>query len=131
MIEMLGDLLAAIFGLIKKGDYKRASEQLGKIYYDMLKEDAAFFRAIPADELTHKLLKEHNYTNDHLEILAELFNVEAELDLAQGNRPGCLEYTTKSLILFEFIDNEQRTYSLARTEKMNAIKRRIETLRAE
>jgi hypothetical protein len=131
MIEMLGDLLAAILGLIKKGDYKRASEQLGKIYYDMLKEDAAFFRAIPDGELTTKLLKEHNYTNGHLEILAELFNAEAELDLAQGNRSACLEYSTKSLILFEFIDNEQKTYSLARTEKMNSIRNRIETIRAE
>ena len=131
MIEMLGDLLAAIFGLIKKGDYKKASEQLGKIYYNMLKEDAAFFRAIPADNLTHKLIKEHNYTNGHLEILAELFNAEAELDIAQGNRSGCLEYSTKSLILFEFIDYEQKTYSLARTEKMNAIRSRIETLRVD
>jgi hypothetical protein len=131
MIEMLGDLLAAVLGLIKKGDYKKASEQLGKIYYDMLKEDAAFFRAIPADELTFKLLKEHNYSNGHLEILAELFNAEAELDIAQGNRSGCLEYSTKSLILFEFIDNEQKTYSLARIEKMNAIRNRIETLGAD
>ena len=127
---MLGDLLAAVLGLIKKGDYKKASEQLGKIYYDMLKEDAAFFRAIPADELTFKLLKEHNYSNGHLEILAELFNTEAELDIAQGNISGCLEYSTKSLILFMFIDHEQKTYSLVRTEKMNAIRNRIETLRA-
>lgn len=126
MIEMLGDLLASIFGLIKKGDYKRASENLGKIYYDMLKEDAAFFRAIPADELTHKLLKEHNYTNGHLEILAELFNAEAELDLARGKRSSCLEYSTKSLILFEFIDREQKTYSSERLEKMAAISKRIE-----
>jgi hypothetical protein len=131
MIEMLGDLIAAVLGLIKKGDYKKASEQLGKIYYDMLKEDAAFFRGIPADELTLKLLKEHNYTNSHLEILAELFNAEAELDIAQGNRSGCLEYSTKSLILFEFIDNEQKTYSLARIEKMNDIRNRIETLGAD
>jgi hypothetical protein len=36
MIEMLGDLIASIMGFIKKGDYKKASEQLGRIYYDML-----------------------------------------------------------------------------------------------
>jgi hypothetical protein len=131
MLEMLGDLIAAVLGLIKKGDYIKASEQLGKIYYDMLKEDAAFFRNIPADKLTKKLLTDHNYTNGHLEILAELFNAESELDIAQGNRSGCLEYSTKSLILFEFIDNEQKTYSLARTEKMNAIRNRIEALRAD
>ena len=41
MIEMLGDLLAAIFGLVRKGDYNQASEKLERIYYDMLKEDAA------------------------------------------------------------------------------------------
>jgi hypothetical protein len=129
MIEMIGDLIASILGLIKKGDYQKASEQLGKIYYDMLKEDAAFFRTIPADELTHKLLKEHNYTNGHLEILAELFNAEAELELAQGNRSGSLEYSRKSIILFEFIDREQKTYSTDRDEKMTAIRNRIETLK--
>lgn len=126
MIEMLGDLLAAIFGLIKKGDYKRASENLGKIYYDMLKEDAAFFKEIPAGELTNKLLKEHNYTNGHLEILAELFNAEAELELVQGNKAGSLEYSRKSLILFEFIDSEQKTYYPERLNKMNSIRERIQ-----
>jgi hypothetical protein len=128
MIEMLGDLIAGILGLIKKGEYRQASEQLGRIYYDMLKEDAAFFRKIPEDDLTNSLMKEHNYTNGHLEILAELFNAESELELAQGNRSGCLEYSKKSLMLFEFIDREQKTYSLERDEKMNAIRKRIEAL---
>jgi hypothetical protein len=128
MIEMLGDLIAGILGLIKKGDYKQASEQLGKIYYDMLKEDASFFRAIPEGELTHKLLQEHNYTNGHLGILAELFNAEAKLALAQENKSGCLEYSRKSLMLFEFIDAEQKTYSLERVNKMAAIRSRIESL---
>jgi hypothetical protein len=129
MIEMIGDLIAAILGLIKKGDYINASEQLGRIYFDMLKEDASFFRAIPEEELTHKLLQEHNYTNGHLEILAELFNAEAELELAQSNRAGSLEYSSKSLILFKFIDAEQKTYTPDRIKKMTAIKERIEALR--
>lgn len=129
MIEMLDDLLAAIFRMIKKGDYTKASEQIGKIYYDMLKEDAAFFRDIPTGELTSKLLKEHNYTNGHLEILAELFNAEAELEFAKGNKSGSLEYSTKSLLLFEFIDLEQRTLYPERLQKMTAIRKRIEEIR--
>ena len=129
MIEMIGDLLAAILGLIKKGDFKRASEQLGKIYYDMLKEDATFFRAIPARELTNKLLKEHNYTNGHLEILAELFNTEAELELAQGNKSDSQEYFEKSLMLFEFIDREQKTLFPERLEKMNSIRGKIQRIK--
>ena len=110
MVEMVGELIAAILGLIKKVDYKQASKQLGRIYYDIIREDASFFLAIPEEELTRKLLREHNYTNGHLEILAELFNAEAELELAQGNTTGSLEYSGKSLKLFEFIDAEQKTY---------------------
>jgi hypothetical protein len=129
MIEMLGDLIAAILGLAGKGDYGKAAEKLERVYYDMLKEDAAFFRSIPKEELTQKLLEEHNYTNGHLEILAELFNAEAELEMAQGNRTGALEYSEKSLLLFEFTDLRQKTLSLARIDKMSSIRQRIEALK--
>ena len=129
MIEMLGDLLAAIFGLVRKGDYNQASDKLERIYYDMLKEDAAFFRSIPRDELTDVLLEKHNYTNGHLEILAELFNAEAELEMAQGNGVGSLEYSEKSLLLFEFIDTRQKTLSLERLDKMTSIRERISGLK--
>src|SRR5665648_903366 len=82
MIEMLARLIAGILGLIKNGNYKQASDQLEIIYYDMLKEDASFFRAIPEEKLTQKLLQEHNYTNGHLEILAELFNTVSSYAVA-------------------------------------------------
>jgi hypothetical protein len=125
MIEMAGKMIAGILGLIKKGEFEEAEEQLGSIYYDILKEDAAFFREIPETELTQKLLQDHNYTNGHLEVLAELFNIEAELELAQGNNSGCLEYSRKSLILFEFIDAEYKIYSDERIRKMKSIRDRI------
>lgn len=129
MIEMLGDLIAAILGLVRKGDINQASEKLERIYYDMLKEDAAFFRSIPRDKLTDVLLEKHNYTNGHLEILAELFNAEAELEMAQGNGAGSLEYSEKSLMLFEFIDTRQKTLSLERLDKMKFIRERISALK--
>jgi len=122
---MIGDLIAGIFGLVRKGNFTEASEKLERIYYDMLKEDAAFFRSIPAADLTRKLLEEHNYTNGHLEVLAELFNAEAELELAQGNKAGCIEYSEKALLLFEFIDIQQKTLSVERLDKMAAIRERI------
>ena len=112
MIAMISKLIAAIIGLIKKGEYNQASENIERIYSDFLREDSSFFLAIPEEELTVRLLKEHNYTNGHLEILAELFNVQAELELEQGNRTRSLEYSRKSLILFEFLDKVQKTYSL-------------------
>ena len=127
MIEMLGQLIAGILGLIKKGNFEQAEDQLENLYYTMLKEDSAFFRDIPVDELTDKLLHDHNYTNGHLEVLAELFSAEAELRLAKGEKSGALEYSQKSLRLFEFIDAEYKTYSQERIDKIAAIKERIKT----
>lgn len=128
MIDMFGELLAAIMGLIRKGEYTRASDQIGRIYYDMLKEDASFFRSLPEKDLTKTLLENHNYTNGHLEILAELFNAEAELALAQRNKSASLEFSGKSLVLFEFVDADQKTYSLERLNKIETIRQRIEKL---
>lgn len=128
MIEMIADLIAGILGRIKKGELKQASDELKRIYSDFLREDSSFFESIPEEELTDKLLQNHNYTNGHLEILAELFNVEAELRLAQGNKTGSLEFSKKSLKIFEFLDNEQKTYSFEKINKMEEIRKRIETL---
>jgi hypothetical protein len=128
MIEMIGDLIAGILGLIRKGDFNKASEEIGKIYHDVLREESSFFMKIPEENLTHKLLREHNYTNGHLEILAELFNIEAELEFARGNKKESLILFSKSLILFEFIDNEQKTFSFERIKKMELIRERIKEL---
>ena len=125
MIEMLGDLLAAVFGLIRKGDFEKATEHLNQIYYDMLKQDAAYFRNLPESELTDKLLNEHNFTNGHLEILAELFNAEAELALAQGEKERALTYSRKALLLFDYVDKAYKTYSQDRIDKMDKLRQRI------
>ena len=128
MIEMLGDLLRGFFGLLRREDFEGASEALEKIYYDMLKQESGFFRQIPPEKLTSTLLKEHNYTGGHLEILAELFNAEAELELARGKKTESLEFSEKSLILFEFVDKEQKTFIPERINKMDEIRRRIDAL---
>jgi len=128
MSEMIAKLIAGILGKIINKDYSSASEELGNIYYDILKHDASFFSSIPENELTNKLLQEHNYTNDHLVVLAELFNAEAELSLAQEDKPTSLEFSRKALLLFDFIDREQKTFSLDRINKMDSIRKRIENL---
>ena len=125
LIEQAAKVLAAILGMIKGGDLHKAAEDLDNFYYDIMKEDAAFFREIPENMLTEKLLHEHNYTNGHLEILAELFSAEAELCLAQNNRAGAVVYSRKALRLFEFIDAEYKTYSQERIDKMEALRERL------
>jgi hypothetical protein len=128
MIASLMKFLGEVLGLIKKGDLKKASDQLKEGYKIFLREDSSFFRNIEEEKLTQNLLQEHNYTNGHLEILAELFYAEAELDMAEGEKSDCLEFSRKALILFEFVDDEQKTYSAERLAKMEVLRNRIEEL---
>ncbi len=125
MIEMLTDLIAGILALIKKGDFQKASQALEIAFYDYLKQDAAFFNLIPKEDLTAKLLDEHNFTNGHLEILAELFYAQAELSFAQGKHPESMLFYEKSLTLFDFIEKESKTFSVERQSRISLIKYQI------
>jgi len=130
MIEMIGDLIIALLGKIKKGDYENANIQLEQIYFDFLKNDAAFFRLLPLDGMTEKLLNEHNYTNDHLHILAELFFVEAELNNAKGDNKTSKSYYEKALKLYDHIDTAQKTYDEKRVNKIKLIHEKIRKIEA-
>jgi tetratricopeptide (TPR) repeat protein len=129
MIEMSD--LSAIAGLITRGNFREAAEQLNDVYYFMLKKDSGFFQHIPVDKLTSTLLQDHNYTHDHLEILAELFNAEAELQGAQGRQADAVTYFEKAWTLLDFVDKANKTYSAERLEKMSRIRDRISTIRDE
>lgn len=128
MIEQAAKMIAALLGLIKKGDLEKATKELEHMYYSLLKQDAAFFNNIPESKLTDSLLHKHNYTNGHLEILAGLFNADALLQLAYGKNDKALSLSKKSLLLFDFIDREERTWSAERLELMNKIRDRIVNL---
>jgi hypothetical protein len=125
MIEMLGDLIAGILGLIKKGEFDKASQSLDNVYYEMLREDASFFRKIPNNELTKQLLQDHHYTHGHLEILAELFYAQAELAFAQNQIDESMEFYQKSLILLEFVVKESNTFSMEKQGKLEMLRQKI------
>ena len=121
-------MLAGILGLIKKRDFNEASESIDNAYQDVLKEDAAFFNRIPITNLTDTLIKQHHYTNGHLEILSELFYAQAELSYAQGIQNDSLQYYQKSLKLLEFIIEESKSFSLDKQSRVSIIKKRISEL---
>ena len=125
MLEMFAQMLAGLLGLIRDGHTNQASQTLETAYRDFLKNDAALFRKIPAEELTETLLREHNYTNDHLKVLSELFFAEGELQMIQGNYIDSLTFFEKSLILFEFVEEESRSFSFDSSSTKSMIQGKI------
>ena len=129
MIKMLTDLIAGILGLIRKGDYQKASESLDNAYLDYLKLDASFFKSMDKKDLTDKLLKEHNFTNGHLEILSELFYAHAELLYHQGKRKDSLEFYEKSFLLTDFVVKESKLYSQEKQFRISELLSRLSELK--
>lgn len=128
MVEMIGELIAAFLGLIKKGDLEQAEKILERGYIELLRREAAFFQSIPKDKLTTTLIGEHNYENGHLAVLAELFFAEAILNEAQQKMANSLICYEKSLILLEFLEEEDKTWSAKRDERITLLKTKISQL---
>lgn len=128
MVEMIGDLIAALLGLIKKGDLEQAEKILERGYYELLRRDASFFQLIPKEQLTDKLLSDHDYTNGHLSVLSELFYAEATLSEAQNRSDNALTCYEKSLTLLEYLEQEDKTWSAKRDERKIHLKERIVAL---
>lgn len=125
LIEMIAEVITRILGFIKNGDPEQANHLLENAYRDFLKEDASFFRNISKEELTNKLLNEHNYTNDHLKILSELFFAEGELNLAKNDKKKSLNYYEKSLLLLKFTEQNSNTFSLKNESKIMLLNEKI------
>jgi hypothetical protein len=125
MIEMLAQLIAGILKLIKTGDINQASQALQNAYGVAFKHEALNLKAIPEEKLVDTLLQDHHYTTGHLEMLAVLFYAEAELLLAEKNYEDSMLYYRKSLTLYEHIENEYRSYSQERHDRIEEIRNRL------
>ena len=125
MIEMIGDLIAALIDLIKKGDLDQAEKMLERGYYELLRRDASYFQLIPKEHLTDKLLSDHNFTNGHLSVLSELFFAEATLSEAQNKLKNSKDCYEKSLVLLEFLEQDDKTWSAKREERMAFLRGKI------
>lgn len=125
MIEMLGDMLRAIFGMITKGQFEQAEKSLHEVYLTTLRKDASFFQQIPIEKLTDELIQQHNFTNAHLEILAELMFAEASLLFSKNEEQESIPFYNKSLLLFKFVNDAYRTYSGDRIERIESILKRL------
>lgn len=125
MVEMIGDLIAAFLGLLKKGDLDQAEKLIERGYNELLRKDASFFLLIPKEQLTDRLISEHHYEHFHLEILSELFFAEASLAEAQNKPAHSLACFEKSQLLTEFLERDDKTWSAKREERKEVLREKI------
>ncbi len=125
MLEMLTELVALIIGLIKKGDVQLAQKKINSAYKDFLKQDAAYFHALSVDKMKAELIEQHAYTNGHLQILSELFYLEAELSKTFDQKQHTINCFRKSLCILNFLEQADGSYSMEREQKKHTIKKEL------
>lgn len=122
---MLGDFLRAIFGMINRKEYHQAQDKLNEAFVTLLKKDATFFDGIAVEELMAALMQEPNFTEEYMEILAELLYARAMLSEAQHKKAESADNYRKSLILFEYVDDVGETFSFERQSRINSIREKL------
>lgn len=110
MIEMIAEVIARILRLSNNDDKQKADLLLASAYQDFLKKDAAFFHHIPIDELCTELLEKHHYEKEHLQILAELFFAEAQVQKKIDNRQKALNLVKKASVIFDYLIDSALNY---------------------
>ncbi len=129
MIEMFGEMLAAIFALIKKGSYKKASQALENAYMDLLHQNSSELLQIQPDQLIETFEKNYRFNHQQLEIVAGLLYAEAELRYQQKQYSKSKINFKKSMLIYQYLEKEQKTFSVERQRKISIIEKRISEIK--
>jgi hypothetical protein len=125
MVEMFGEMLAGIFGLIRKRRFEEAAQAIEDTYAELLRKDASEILKISTDRLPELLQKDFGFGQQQLEIIAGLLYAEAELNFRKKNFSASKILFQKSLTIYEFLNAEQKVYSLDRQDRISDIEKRI------
>ena len=125
MIEMFGEMLAGIFGLLRKRRYEEASQAIENAYADLLRKNSSEILKVDADRLPGVLQSDFGFNQQQLEVVAGLLYAEAELNFRQRKFSKSKLHFQKSLTIFKYLEKEQKIYSDERLNQISDIEKRI------
>jgi hypothetical protein len=126
--DQLGEVIARLIGFRKRKEWEHAHEHIDEVSNDFLGIDINNLKEIDSSEIVAYLIKTENFTLDKIKILAELLKEKGETYFQQLNVIDALVFFNHSITLHEFIDSEEKTFSLERNQKMEFIKERLSNI---
>ena len=123
MTQVLNAILTQILKLKKQGQ----ETEIASVTNEMLTKELGFtvddlFLFLEEKGISH-LKKEHGFTNEHLSILADILYELADSGFDKPDHyEKSLTFFFKSLELYEFIELDERIYSIDRNLKITKIK---------
>ena len=122
---MFGEMLAGIFGLLRKRRYSEASQAIENTYAELLRKDSSEILKVDSEKLPETLQRDFNFNQQQLEIVAGLLHAEAELNFRQKKFAESKLNFQKSLTLLRYLEKEQKIYSDERQNQIADIEKRI------
>ncbi len=124
-IEQLGKVLAYLLGFREKGDSKGGMEVIDEALKDMVRMDSAEINTIPEKQLVEELCLTRKLLLEQIKFIAELLFREGEFMAMENRRAEAIKRYRKSSLLLRYIDEQEKTYSLERIQRMELLAERI------
>lgn len=118
--RVLGKILADFLALKNTPDVNEAVNSSVESLKTKLDLDPEILAAIPPSEIINKLKEVHDFSNDNLDVLANLFLAVAEVNATDRQ---WLNLMAHSLAIFQYLETVDSTFSLERRFKIVKIRR--------
>ncbi len=120
---MLIGILNIIIKLKKQGQFEVAISYTNELLKEHLDVDLQHLLKILDEKTIIDLKKEMGFSNEHLEVLADIFFELVEKDSDQhAIETDSITLLTHCKDIYEFIELDERTYSIDRNLKITKIK---------
>ncbi len=122
IMRLIREFIAALNRLLDKKEVTDRREEIKKLYEQFVGPYTLYHNATIDEVMTALQGEDEEHRFYKMQILAELFNVEADTE----SKPFSDFLLEKSYALFDFIDKNGKEYSLDRRRKMETIKQRLD-----
>ncbi|MDR3652708.1 MAG: hypothetical protein P4L34_07040 [Paludibacter sp.] len=120
-LEKLSRVIAAMLGLRDKGYPEDAIRLADETYKELLGFSVNELNTMPVDEFV-KIIREIGYSSTYLEALAQLAFETGNSYKIQGNNEFSQGFYQKSLQLYYFLNEKDKTFSFEREMTISELK---------
>lgn len=125
MIEQISQVLALLMGMNVPQD---KLDLIRDAYRKWLRTNPEFLLSLSPENIVEVLTEEEGYSVEHLEFLAEMIGEEGKAHLELKNENAAKDCLKKSLVLFDYVNENQQLYSIERMIKMKDLKDKWSTI---
>ena len=123
-LEKLSRVIAAMLGLRDKGFPEDALRLADETYKELLDVDLEMLSVMPVSEF-EKIVRKASYSSTYVEALAKMTKESSDCYAAKGDAYSMRIFCEKALLLYQLLNEKDKTYSFDREMIISELKELI------